>query len=152
MANTKFSQFTLQSPTATTFLVGYDGASNVRFPYTGGFGTIVVPDVAGEIIVTGADIEANWDNNYVVTNSTATYVEMSGTDGSYTKDITFYLVNRNLESKLQIFDDDSTYLFYQGSYDIRNKVGQPEFFILPGGVARIRYDSTEEQYYVNGDI
>lgn len=32
MANKKFSQFTNQSPTPTTFFVGYDGATNVRMP------------------------------------------------------------------------------------------------------------------------
>ena len=32
MANKKFSQFSNQNPTATTFFVGYDGATNVRMP------------------------------------------------------------------------------------------------------------------------
>jgi len=32
MANKKFSQFTNQSPTSSTFFVGYDGANNVRMP------------------------------------------------------------------------------------------------------------------------
>ena len=32
MANKKFSQFSNQSPTATTFFVVYDGSTNVRMP------------------------------------------------------------------------------------------------------------------------
>tara|TARA_R110000851_G_scaffold142800_4_gene281544 strand:+ start:198 stop:593 length:396 start_codon:yes stop_codon:yes gene_type:complete len=32
MANKKFSQFTNQAPTVTTFVVGYDGTTNVRMP------------------------------------------------------------------------------------------------------------------------
>ena len=32
MANKKFSQFSNQNPTPTTFFVGYDGATNVRMP------------------------------------------------------------------------------------------------------------------------
>lgn len=32
MANKKFSQFTNQAPTVTTFFVGYDGTTNVRIP------------------------------------------------------------------------------------------------------------------------
>jgi hypothetical protein len=35
MANVKFSQFTNQSATPTTFIVGYDGAINVRIPSDG---------------------------------------------------------------------------------------------------------------------
>ncbi len=35
MANVKFSQFTNQSATPTTFIVGYDGATNVRIPFSG---------------------------------------------------------------------------------------------------------------------
>ena len=35
MANVKFSQFTNQSATPTTFIVGYDGAANVRIPSSG---------------------------------------------------------------------------------------------------------------------
>ena len=34
MANKKFSQFTNQPSTANTFLVGYDGSTNVRIPVT----------------------------------------------------------------------------------------------------------------------
>lgn len=35
MANVKFSQFTNQTATPTTFVVGYDGSANVRIPSEG---------------------------------------------------------------------------------------------------------------------
>ena len=35
MANVKFSQFTSQNPTSTSFIVGYDGSANTRFPSEG---------------------------------------------------------------------------------------------------------------------
>jgi len=80
MANVKFSQFTNQSATPTTFVVGYDGSTNVRIPSEG-----IAPYVqeqavtsAGSTAITGSRVLA--DNTTVSFISRVTAVKTSTGD------------------------------------------------------------------------
>lgn len=130
-----------------------DGFQYINESEADEFGKIVVPDVAGEINIDDQDLQNDWDGKYVITNSTVTNINfIFSTIGNYTKDWTIYIVNRNIDVDVEVTDDEGNYVFYQGSYNIRDRAGNTFFKILAGGVVRIRFDIDQDCYYVNGDV
>jgi len=117
------------------------------------FGKIEVSSPSGDIEIDDQDLQDNWAGKYVITASNTTNINLVfNTLGAYTEDWTIYIVNRNIDQEIEVTDDEGNYVFYQGSYNIRDRAGNTFFKILAGGVVRIRFDIDQDCYYVNGDV